>query len=160
VRLRRPRLRRPRLRRPRIRRPRLRRPRIRDVLSFLLSFAIALVGAVGVILFFEARDESQIEGPREEPGRVYRGEPILSPALEDAVAKGNVVVLHRDARPPAGTSGLTEGAGARLQELGLAVLLEREPTLAKPIGAIGGGRIQLGDTPAEIRNFVDFHLGP
>jgi hypothetical protein len=144
----------------RLRRPRLRRPRLRDILGFLISFAIALAGAVGVILFFEARDESQLEGPRAEPGRVYEGEPVLSPGLEDAVAKGNVVVLHRDARPPAGTADLAEGAGPRLRALGLAVILEREPTLQRPIGAVADGRIELADTPAEIRNFVDFHLGP
>lgn len=144
----------------RIPRPRLRRPRIRDILRFLVSFAIALVGAVGVILFFEARDESQLEGPREEPGEVYRGEPVLSPGLEDAVAKGNVVVLHRDARPPKGTDDLAEGAGQRLRALGLAVLLEREPTLETALGAVADDRIEFADTPAELRNFVDFHLGP
>jgi len=144
----------------RLRRPRLRRPRIRDIFSFLISFVIALIGAVGVILFFESRDESQLEGPREEPGAVYRGEPILSPGLEDAVAKGNVVVLHRDARPPSGTEELTEGAGPSLRELGLAVLLEREPTLETALGAVADGRIELADSPTKIRNFVDFHLGP
>ena len=141
------------------RRPRLRRPRLRDIVSFVLSFAIALVGAVGVILFFESRDESQLEGPRAEPGQPYKGEPVLSPALEDAVAKGNVVVLHRDARVPPGTGELTEGAGPRLRELGLAVILEREPTLAAPIGAVSKDRIELANRPSELRNFVDFHLG-
>jgi hypothetical protein len=141
-------------------RPRLRRPRLRDVVSFLISFVIALIGAVGVILFFESRDESQLEGPRAEPGAVYRGEPVLSPALEEAVEKGNVVILHRDLRPPAGTAELTAGAGPRLRELGLAVILEPEPTLTKPLGAVADGRIELADTPAELRNFVDFHLGP
>jgi hypothetical protein len=144
----------------RLRRPSLRRPRLRDIVGFLVSFAIALVGAVGVILFFESRDESQLEGPRAEPGQVYRGEPVLSPGLEDAVAKGNVVVLHRDARPPAGTRELAEGAGPRLRALGLAVILEREPTLPRPVGAVADGRIELADTPAKLRNFVDFHLGP
>ena len=144
----------------RLRRPRLRRPRIRDILGFIVSFAIALVGAVGVILFFESRDESQLEGPRAEPGQVYRGEPVLSPGLEDAVAKGNVVVLHRDARPPAGTDELAAGAGPRLRELGLAVLFEREPTLETPLGAVADDRIELADAPAELSHFVDFHLGP
>jgi len=143
-----------------MRRPHLRRPRLRDILGFVVSFVIALAGAVGVILFFESRDESQLEGPREEPGQVYRGEPVLSPGLEDAVAKGNVVVLHRDARLPAGTTELAQGAGPRLRELGLAVLFEREPTLETPLGAVADGRIELADTAAEIRNFVDFHLGP
>lgn len=141
------------------RRPRLRRPRLKDILSFLISFVIALVGAVGVILFFEARDESQLEGPRAEPGERYTGEPVLSPALEEAVAEGNVVVLHRDGRVPAGARELTEGAGPRLRELGLAVILEREPTLGAPLGAISEDRIQLANRPSELRNFVDFHLG-
>jgi hypothetical protein len=143
-----------------MRRPRLRRPRLRDLVSFLISFLIALVGAVGVILFFESRDESQLEGARDAPGQPYRGEPVLSPALEDAVAIGNVVVLHRDARVPPATKELAEGAGPRLRELGLAVILEREPTLSAPLGAIADDRIQLADTPSELRNFVDFHLGP
>jgi hypothetical protein len=131
-----------------------------DVLSFILSFVIALIGAVGVILFFESRDEAQIEAGREEPGEPYEGEPVLSPGLEDAVAKGNVIVLHRDARLPAGTRELAEGAGPRLRELGLAVIFEREPTLETALGAVADDRIELGDTPSEIRNFVDFHLGP
>ena len=144
----------------RLRIPRPRRPRLVDILSFVVSFVIALIGAVGVILFFESRDESQLEGDREEPGQVYRGEPVLSPALEDALAKGNVIVLHRDARLPAGSRELSEGAGPRLEELGLAVIFEREPTLRTALGAVADDRIEYGDTPAEIRNFVDFHLGP
>lgn len=128
-------------------------------MSFLISFVIALIGAVGVILFFESRDESQLEGPRAEPGQPYKGEPVLSPALEDAVAMGNIVVLHRDARIPAGAKELTEGAGPRLRELGLAVILEREPTLTAPLGAVSDDRIELANRPSELRNFVDFHLG-
>lgn len=143
-----------------MRRPRLRRPRIGDIVSFLVSFVIALVGAVGVILFFEARDESQLEGPREEPGQVYRGEPVLSPALEDAIANGNVVVLHRDRRVPPEAAELAQGAGPRLRNIGLAVLFEREPTLATELAAVADGRIEFADSPEEIRNFVDFHLGP
>ena len=71
-----------------------------------------------------------------------------------------MVVLHRDARLPAGTEELAEGAGPRLRELGLAVIFEREPTLRTPLGAIADDRIEFGNTPADIRNFVDFHLGP
>jgi hypothetical protein len=143
-----------------MRRPRLRRPRVRDILGFLVSFVTALIGAVGVILFFESRDESQLEGPREVPGQVYEGEPVLSPGLEEAVAMGNVVVLHRDRRLPPGAAELAQGAGPRLQALGLAVLFEPEPTLTSPLAAIADGRIEYGAAPTEIRNFVDFHLGP
>lgn len=144
----------------RLRRPRLRRPRLRDVVSFLISFVIALIGAVGVILFFESRDESKLEGDRHAPGQPYRGEPVLSPALEDAVAKGNVVLLHRASRLPPSASELTEGAGPRLRNLGLAVIPEIEPTLRAPLAAVADGRIEYANTPGELRNFVDFHLGP
>ncbi len=143
-----------------MRRPRLRRPRLRDILGFLVSFVVALIGAVGVILFFESRDEAPVEGGRDVPGKIYHGEPVLSPGLEDAVAKGNVVVLHRDVRVPAGTSDLAQGAGPRLEDIGLAVLFEPEPTLRTRLAAIADGRIEYADTPEEPRNFVDFHLGP
>ena len=143
-----------------MRRPHLRRPRLRDLVSFLVSFVIALIGAVGVILFFESRDEAPVEGGRDVPGKIYHGEPVLSPGLEDAVAKGNVVVLHRDVRVPAGTSDLAQGAGPRLEDIGLAVLFEPEPTLRTRLAAIADGRIEYADTPEELRNFVDFHLGP
>ena len=114
-----------------------------------------------MILFFESRDESQLEGAREVPGEVYRGEPVLSPGLEDAVAKGNVVVLHRDRAAAARDRGARRRERDRgCSELGLAVLFEPEPTLTSPLAAIADGRIEFGDTPAEIRNFVDFHLGP
>ena len=144
----------------RLRLPRPRRPRLVDILGFVISFVIALIGAVGVILFFESRDEAQLEGGRDVPGKVYQGEPVLSPGLEEAVAQGNVVVLHRDARLPAGTEELAEGAGPKLRELGLAVIFEREPTLRTPLAAVSEDRIEYGNTAADIRNFVEFHRGP
>ena len=143
-----------------MRRPHLRRPQLRDLASFLVSFVIALIGAVGVILFFESRDEAPVEGGRDVPGKIYHGEPVLSPGLEDAVAKGNVVVLHRDVRVPAGTSDLAQGAGPRLEDIGLAVLFEPEPTLRTRLAAIADGRIEYANTPEVLRNFVDFHRGP
>jgi hypothetical protein len=73
---------------------------------------------------------------------------------------GNVVVLHRDRRLPPGAAELAQGADPRLQGLGLAVLFEPEPTLTSPLAAIADGRIEYGAAPTEIRNFVDFHLGP
>jgi hypothetical protein len=143
-----------------MRRPHLRRPRLRDIVSFLISFVIALIGAVGVILFFESRDDAPVDSSNKVPGRIYRGEPALSPALEDAVAKGNVVILHRDVRVPAGTSDLAQGAGPRLEDIGLAVLFERDPALRTRLAAIADRRIEYANTPEELRNFVDFHLGP
>lgn len=119
-------------------------------------FAVVAVGAA--VLFFQSRDESTVD-PRDAVGRSYNGEPVLSPALEDAVALGNVVILHRDSRPPAGVRALREGAGPELQQEGLAVLLEREPTLEAPLAAVSADRIQTARDAEALREFVDFHLG-
>lgn len=131
---------------------------MRPLWRTLAAVAVALVAVAGTVLFFQARDASTVD-PGGALGEPYRGEPVLSPALVDAVAAGNVVLLHRDARPPAGTAALQEGAGPQLADQGLAVLLEREPTLTRPLAAVAAGRIQYADEPEELREFVDRHLG-
>ena len=83
-----------------------------------LALLVALAGAVAVVLFFQSRDESTFDGSEaaeQVPGEPYQGEPTLSPALEDAVNLGNVVVLHKTARPPKGVDVLTEGAEPELK---------------------------------------------
>ena len=131
---------------------------MRSAGRLLLAILLALAAVAGVLLFFQSRDESTLE-PRTAVGRPYRGEPVLSPALQDAVARGNVVVLHRDARLPEGTRALREGAGRELQDEGLAVIFEREPTLRAPLAAVSADRILTARTPGGLREFVDFHLG-
>ncbi|MEX2194768.1 MAG: hypothetical protein WD844_05730 [Thermoleophilaceae bacterium] len=124
----------------------------------ILAVLLAVLAVGAVILFFQSRDESTVE-PRASVGEPYRGEPVLSPALADAVDAGNVVVLHRDARPPEGTASLREGAGPELANEGLAVLLEREPALDTPLAAVSADRIQHAERPDALGEFVDFHLG-
>lgn len=125
----------------------------------LAAAALLAVVAVGAaVLFFQSRDESTVD-PRAAVGQPYRGEPILSPALQDAVARGNVVILHRDARLPAGVRALQEGAGPELEDAGLAVLTEREPTLETPLAAVSADRIQPAPSADALREFVDYHLG-
>ena len=127
-------------------------------LRIAVAVLLAVVAVGAAVLFFQSRDDSTVE-PRAAVGEPYRGEPVLSPALEDAVALGNVVVLHRDARVPAGVRDLQEGSGPELQEQGLAVLLEREPTLETPLAAVSADRIQPAEDADALRDFVDFHLG-
>jgi hypothetical protein len=137
----------------------VRRPTLRQVGGTLLSFLIALVGVVGIIFFLEARDRSPLEAHQAALGRPYRGDPPLPPALERAVARGNVVVLHRDSRPPAGVSDLTGGAGPELRRVGLAVLLKREPRLDAPLAAVSSTRVLRAGSPDGLREFVDRYLG-
>jgi hypothetical protein len=126
-----------------------------------LAFVVALLGAVAVVLFFQSRDKSTVAGTADHPapGQPYSGEPTLSPALEDAVGLGNVVILHRGARPPKGVEQLTEGAGPELRGDGLAVLTEVEPTLKTELAAVSRTRIQFTERPEELRAFVDYWLG-
>jgi hypothetical protein len=118
----------------------------------------AVVAVAAAVLFFQSRDDSTVD-PRGSVGDAYTGEPVLSPGLEDAVARGNVVILYRQARPPDGVQALREGAGPELREDGLAVLLEREPTLAAPLAAVSADRIQTANEADGLREFVDYHLG-
>jgi hypothetical protein len=93
------------------------------------------------------------------PGKPYLGEPVLSPALEDAVKRGNVVVLYRDETPPPATSQLVPPGGKALEAAGQSVLIDREPTLATPLAALSAKRIQLADAPAQLQPFIDYWLG-
>lgn len=123
-----------------------------------LGVTAALAVVLAVALAVAARDSPTLGAPAE-PGRPYRGEPVLSPALEDDVARGNVVILHRDERPPRGVEALRAGAPRALRGRGLAVLLEREPTLEAPLAAVSRRRILEARRPQSLRPFVDAELG-
>jgi len=139
--------------------PALRRPTLRQVGELGLAFLIALVGVVGIIFFFEARDQSRIDTQGTGTGQPYRGDPRLSPALRKATALGNVVVLYRDRRPPPGIRDLTGGAGPELRQIGLAVLLERDRRLDAPLAAVSSTHVQRARTPDALNAFVDRYLG-
>lgn len=135
---------------------------MRQVLSWALTFVIALAAVAGLVALINSRDPGALSKHDETanaPGRPYEGEPILSPADEDAVKRGNVVVLYRDSRPPAGTSDLVPAGGAALAQAGQSVLLDREPTLKTALAAVSAKRIQNANTPQELQPFIDYWLG-
>jgi hypothetical protein len=142
-----------------LRRLALRRPTLRQVGELGLAFLIALVGVVGIIFFFEARDQSRVDTQDVGMGQPYRGEPPLSPALRRAVARGNVVVLYRDPRPPAGVRDLTGGAGPELRRVGLAVLLDRNRRLDAPLVAVSSTKFERARSAEALNPFVDRYLG-
>lgn len=118
----------------------------------------AVLGALLLLAVVGGRDDPTLPS-RPPASERYRGEPVLSPFLEEAVRRGNVVVLHRDARTPPGTRELARAAPAALASQGLAVLFEREPTLERRLAAVAGERIATADDPARLRPFVEHHLG-
>ncbi|MFL5895601.1 MAG: hypothetical protein ACJ76Z_10895 [Thermoleophilaceae bacterium] len=135
---------------------------MRAAVSWAAAFVVALAAVVGLIAFFNSRDQSGLSSKAADaaaPGEPYRGDPVLSPADEDAVKRGNVLVLYRDARPPAGTADLVPPGGQALVQAGQSVVLDREPTLKSALSAVSAKRIQAADSPQQLRPFVEYWLG-
>jgi hypothetical protein len=132
------------------------------VLRWIISFLIGLVALVGLIALINSRDQSGVDqhsSVTAGPGKPYTGDPILSPGLQDAVKRGNVVVLYRDAKPPAGTDQLVPPGGQTLLQAGQAVVLEREPTLKSALAAVSAKKIEQADAPQQLAGFIDYWLG-
>ena len=135
---------------------------MRTAATWAVAVIVGLAALVGLIAIFNSRDESgvgQRAGVSAGPGRPYRGDPVLSPALQDAVKRGNVVVLYRDDKPPAGTQQLVPPGGKPLEQAGQSVVLEREPTLKAPLAAVSTRKIEEADTPKQLAEFIDYWLG-
>jgi hypothetical protein len=126
------------------------------------ALVIGLAALVGLIALINSRDESGVSRDQSVsagPGRPYRGNPVLSPALQDAVKRGNVVVLYRDDKPPAGTEQLVPAGGKALVQAGQSVVLDREPTLKAPLAALSAKKIETANGPQELGPFIDYWLG-
>ena len=135
---------------------------MRTVATWTVAVLIGLVALVGFVLLINSRDKSEVDrrpSAAAGPGDPYRGEPVLSPALQDAVKRGNVVVLYRDDKPPAGTTNLVPPGGKALEKAGQSVVLEREPTLKTALAAVSARKIEQADAPQELTGFIDYWLG-
>jgi hypothetical protein len=123
-------------------------------LTWGVALVVGVAAVVGLIAVFNSRDSSGLAQQSAGPGAPYKGEPVLSPALEAAVKAGNVVVLYRDKRP----SSPRQSAKA-LIDAGQGVVVDREPALGAAYAAISQNRIQLADDPARLGDFIDHWLG-
>ena len=135
---------------------------MKTLLGWIAAFAVGFVILVGLITFLNSRDKSGVDQQKSSvagPGKLYTGDPVLSPALQDAVKRGNVVVLYRDSNPPAGTQALVPPGGKALEQAGQSVVIDREPTLHAPLAAVSAKRIEEADSPAQLRPFIDYWLG-
>ena len=69
---------------------------MRTAATWAISVVIGLAALVGFVALINSRDDSGIDqrsASAAGPGKPYRGDPVLSPALQDATKRGNVVVL-------------------------------------------------------------------
>jgi hypothetical protein len=132
------------------------------IARWAIAVVVGLAALVGFVALVNSRDDSGVDqrsAAAAGPGKPYRGDPVLAPALQDAVKRGNVVVLYRDDKPPAGTQKLVPPGGKALERAGQAVVLEREPTLKTALAAVSAEKIETADSPAELTGFVDYWLG-
>ena len=135
---------------------------MRTALGWVAAFLVGFVILVGLITLLNSRDRSGLHESANSvagPGEIYKGEPVLSPALQDAVKRGNVVVLYRDSTPPAGTQALVPAGGKALVKAGQSVVVDREPTLKVPLAAVSAKKIEQANAPQELRPFIDYWLG-
>ena len=135
---------------------------MRTAATWAISVVIALAVLVGFVTLINSRDKSGVNTKSNAaagPGDPYRGDPVLSPALQDAVKRGNVVVLYRDDKPPAGVQQLVPPGGKALVTVGQSVVLDREPTLHAPLAAVSAKKIEEANAPAQLQPFIDYWLG-
>jgi hypothetical protein len=135
---------------------------MRSALGWVLAIVVGLAAVVGLVAIFNARDKSGVDqqaAAAAGPGTPYHGEPPLSPASREAVKRGNVIVLYRDAKPPAGTQRLVPPGGNALVHAGQSVVLDRAPTLKAPLAAVSAKKIEQANTPQQLQQFIDYWLG-
>ena len=130
--------------------------------TWAIAVVVGLAALVGLVALINSRDQSGVDqhaSVAAGPGQPYRGDPVLSPALQDAVKRGNVVVLYRDDKPPAGTQQLIPAGGKALVQAGQSVVLDREPTLKAALAAVSAKKIEEANAPQELKAFIDYWLG-
>jgi hypothetical protein len=136
---------------------------MRPALGWVIAVVIALAALVGLIAILNSRDAGGVSqettASAAGPGSPYRGTPALSPALQSAVKRGNVVVLYRDAKPPPGIQRLVPPGGKALVQAGQGVVLQRAPKLKVALAALSAEKIEQADNPQQLRQFVDYWLG-
>ena len=131
---------------------------MRTFLAWVAAFAIGLVVLVGLIAFINSRDKSGVDQQAAGPGRPYNGRPALSKGLRAALELGNVVVLYRGPKLPAGTQALVPPGGKPMVAAGQSVVIGRDTSLKAPLVAIASKRVDQATTAQELKPFVQYWL--
>jgi hypothetical protein len=124
-----------------------------------LTTLVALAGVVGVIAFFQSRDDAEIGGGASGPGVEAPGE--TAPRLR----AGNVLLTYRAEADGATLRALAEEVAGppdeALEEAGQAVIVERRPDQATAVVARAWQRRLEADRAddAKLRAFVERWLG-
>ena len=129
----------------------------------LLAVVLALAGTVGLIAFFQSRDDATIEpgtGGRAAPG-------VAAPEENDPrLEAGNVILTYRRAEDGAVLKALAEDVAGpsddAVVDAGLGVIVLRRPNQsAGQVVAHAKGRRLVTEQPDDpaVRDFVEYYLG-
>jgi hypothetical protein len=122
---------------------------------------VALAGSIGLIAFFQSRDDADIGGAETTaaPG-------VSAPsATEDRLRKGNVVITYSDQSDGPALRALAEEVAGppdmTLVDAGQAVVVEQRPDQDEPVIVHAYRRRLVAQSGAdrEVREFVEFWLG-
>jgi len=156
-------------------------PRARRLGAVLATALVALVGVAALILFFQSRDDSQLDRPATaagpgrplaDEGRALVGEGVVradgvrmdAAAVAGALRLGNVVLLHGSAQPPAALRALAEQIAGpfepALLRSGQAVVIARRAGV-EGVVALAARRTLSAADPADpaLEAFVSHWLG-
>lgn len=131
---------------------------MRRLLTGLLTFVLCLAAVVGVLAFFNARDESTVADQPRGPGQE------LPPLADEIETPGNVFLRASDGADLPELRALGEEIAGEpteaLRATGQAVVVEQDLS-ADGIEAVAAGRSLTVEDPddPELEKFVSFWLG-
>ena len=123
-----------------------------------LALVVALAGSIGVIAFFQSRDDSQLD--TAAGGRGF----AASDATEERLRQGNVVLTFRTPADGQRLRAIAEEVAGPVEpsllDAGQAVVVERRAGQAEPVVAHAYRRRLSGNPPDdEVRRFIEYWLG-
>ena len=129
---------------------------MRRLLGTLVAVVIAVVGVVGLIAFFNSRDESTTQAPAQQA--------TVAPSGEALLEAGNVVLRYSDPAATAQLEELAKSLGApdspELRAAGQAVVLRRTPGVEGIEARANSAKLEVSDPgdPA-LQAFLERWLG-
>lgn len=138
---------------------------LRRVAAPVLLVAVAAAGVIGLLAFFNARDDATF-APTARPGEPIAAgaaRALAGPGAAAAARRGNVVLLHGEpATPPAlaALSGDLGGDEPALRDAGQAVIVVRRRGTAGVVALAAGRSLEVADaTDPLLREFAEAWLG-
>jgi hypothetical protein len=134
---------------------------VRRVLVVAVAVLVALAGSIGLIAFFQSRDDADIGGSSGggAPG-------ITAPSeTDERLRKGNVVLTYSDQADGPALRALAEDVAGppdmTLVDAGQAVVVEQNPDQEEAVVARAYKRRLVAESGADrqVREFVEYWLG-